>query len=278
MARVRVNGVELFYELAGEGEPLVLVHGSWTDHRGWRFVLPRLTRSFRVLVYDRRGPGLSERPPGRGTRAQDERDLEALVETLGLAPAHVAGNSFGGATALGLAARRPDLFRSLAAHEPPLMDVVADDPELRPLMRATRRDLDAVLEALRAGDDREGARRFVERVASGPGEWERVPERIRETFVANASTFADEQADPHWASLDLTRLAGYTGPAMLTSGSEGLPWFPVIIGKGALRQARVGTLEGDGHVPHLTHPDQYVDRLTAFITAPAAPAVPPRGP
>ncbi|MCX4527794.1 MULTISPECIES: alpha/beta fold hydrolase [unclassified Streptomyces] len=276
MSRVRVNGVDLFYELAGAGEPLVLVHGSWTDHRGWRFVLPRLTRSFRVLVYDRRGHSLSERPPGQGTRAQDEADLAALVETLDLAPAHVVGNSFGGATALGLATRRPELLRTLAVHEPPLMDVVDGDPELRPLMRATRRDMDAVLEALRAGEEREGARLFVERVASGPGEWERMPERIREGFVANAPTFADEHGDPDWARLDLTRLAGHAGPVMLTSGGEGLPWFPVIIGKLAavLGRARVETLEGAGHVPHLTHPDLYVDRLTAFIEASAAPPRP----
>ncbi|MBT2405692.1 alpha/beta fold hydrolase, partial [Streptomyces sp. ISL-21] len=66
---------------------------------------------------------------------------------------------------------------------------------------------------------------------------------------------------------DLTRLSRYTGPTLLTRGTESPPWFPVIIDKlaGALRQAELRTLEGAGHVPHLTHPDHYVDNLMEFI-------------
>ncbi|MFF1490964.1 alpha/beta fold hydrolase [Streptomyces sp. NPDC058304] len=43
MARARVNGVDLYYEVVGEGEPLVLVHGSWVDHENWQLVVPHLT-------------------------------------------------------------------------------------------------------------------------------------------------------------------------------------------------------------------------------------------
>ncbi|GHB46346.1 alpha/beta hydrolase [Streptomyces cirratus] len=271
MPRARVNGVELFYEVTGEGDPLVLVHGSWADHHTWRLVVPRLAESYRVVVYDRRGHSRSERPPGPGTRTQDEDDLAALIETLDLAPAHVAGSSFGGSTALGLAARRPDLFRTLAAHEPPLLGLVEGDQEAE----AARLRLDAVFADIRAGDRAAAARRFVEEVVSGPGEWERVPEPIRETFVANAPTFLDEQSDPSWAMVDLPRLAAtYTGPVLLTLGGEGMPWFPGITAKlaKALRRARVVTLEGAGHVPHLTHPDAYVDTLTGFLRATTAAA------
>jgi pimeloyl-ACP methyl ester carboxylesterase len=91
----RVNGAKLFYELNGSGDPLVLVHGSWVDHKDWQLVVPHLARSFRVLTYDRRGHSLSERPLGQGSRREDEEDLAALMEALDLAPAHVAANSFG---------------------------------------------------------------------------------------------------------------------------------------------------------------------------------------
>ncbi|MET9882340.1 alpha/beta hydrolase [Streptomyces sp. NPDC006430] len=270
MPRARVNGVDLFYEIRGEGAPLVLVHGSWSDHLGWKRVLPRLARSFTVLVYDRRGHSLSERPPGQGSRMQDEDDLAAFIEMLG-APAHVAGNSFGASVALGLAARRPELLRSLTAHEPPLLDIVADDPELRPLMSATAVAIAGVLDSLRAGDDQTGARRFVEEVAFGKGAWDQLPEPIRKTFVSNAPTFADEQADPGWNTVDLDRLAGFPGPVMLTTGTESPPWFPVIVTRlaGILGQAQVRTLDGDGHTPHLTHPDRYADNLTTFISTTA---------
>ncbi|MGW8784331.1 alpha/beta fold hydrolase [Streptomyces sp. NPDC055796] len=271
-ARARVNGVDLYYEVVGEGEPLVLVHGSWVDHETWQRILPRLARSFRVLVYDRRGHSRSERPPGRGSRREDEDDLARLIEVLG-SPAHVAANSFGASAALGLAARRPELLRSLAAHEPPLMDIVGDEsPELRPVLQAMERALDGVLTALSAGEDRAGAQRFVDDVVMGPGAWEQLPDRVRETFTANAPTFADEQADPDWAGLDLACLSGYTGPALLTFGSESPPWFPVIVGKLATAlggRARMRTLVGDGHVPHLTHPDRYAADLEAFIRSAA---------
>ena len=102
-----VNVSRLFYELSGSGDPLVLVHGSWVDHKDWQLVVPSLTKSFRVLTYDRRGHSLSERLLGPGSRREDEEDLAALIEALDLAPARVAAHSFGASIALGLAARRP---------------------------------------------------------------------------------------------------------------------------------------------------------------------------
>jgi pimeloyl-ACP methyl ester carboxylesterase len=167
----------------------VLVHGSWVDHKDWQLVVPHLARSFTVLTYDRRGHSLSERPLGQGSRREDEEDLAALMEALDLAPAHVAANSFGGSIALGLAARRPDLFRSLIVHEAPLTSLVADDAELRPLMMELQARFEAVLDQLRAGDIEGGTRRFVEEVALGPGMWEQLPEEVRQMDMNNAPTF-----------------------------------------------------------------------------------------
>jgi pimeloyl-ACP methyl ester carboxylesterase len=61
----RVNGVELYYELSGSGEPLVLVHGSWGDHHNWDAVAGSPAQSFQVLTFDRRGHSASERPAGK---------------------------------------------------------------------------------------------------------------------------------------------------------------------------------------------------------------------
>jgi pimeloyl-ACP methyl ester carboxylesterase len=265
----RANGVKLFYELTGSGDPLVLVHGSWTDHNSWQFVVPDLARSFRVLTYDRRGHSLSERPLGQGSRREDEEDLAALMEALDLAPAHVAANSFGASIALGLAARRPDLFRSLTVHEPPLMGIVANDAELRPLMQELQERIESVLAQLRAGDIAGGTRRFVEEVALGPGMWEQLPEEMRQTFMNNAPTFLDEQQDAKWADLDLSDLSRFSSPALLTEGDQSPPWFPKIISKlaGAIDGAERLTFSGAGHVPHLTHPDGYVPAVTEFIRA-----------
>ena len=115
-----VNGVSLYWELTGNaGEPLILVHGSWDDHHGWDRIVPTLGRSFRVLTYDRRGHSRSERRGGQGSVHEDVFDLACLIEQLGLGPAHILGNSFGGVIVLRLAALRPDVFRTLLVHEPP---------------------------------------------------------------------------------------------------------------------------------------------------------------
>ena len=269
MPEQRIKGANLFYELTGSGDPLVLVHGSWTDHESWQLVVPGLARSFRVLTYDRRGHSLSERPLGQGSRREDEEDLAALMEALNLAPAHVVANSFGASIALGLAARRPGLFRSLIVHEAPLMGIVADDAELRPLMKEFHERVDSVLAQLRAGDIAGGTRRFVEEIALGPGMWEQLPEEIRQTNMNNAPTFLDEQQDAQWADLDLSDLSRFSSPALLTEGDQSPPWFPKIMSTlaSAINGAKRLTYSGAGHVPHLTHPDAYVRAVTEFIRA-----------
>jgi pimeloyl-ACP methyl ester carboxylesterase len=257
----------LYYEVTGRGDPLVLVHGSWGDHNSWQSVVPGLEDSFQVLTYDRRGHSQSDDSPGQGYRLQDEEDLAALMTALDLAPAHVVGNSSGASIALGLAARRPELMLSLMAHEPALMGIVAGDAELRPLIQDLDQKISGVLAHLEAGDMSGGTRRFVEEVAYGPGTWDRLPEETRKTFINNAPTFLDEQRDPRWGHLDLSKLSTFSRPILLTYGGQSPPWFPKIIKKlaGAVDHAEQVTLSGAGHAPHRTHPSLYVRPLKRFV-------------
>ncbi|MFJ5547506.1 alpha/beta fold hydrolase [Streptomyces sp. NPDC093225] len=267
MAYVRVGGVGLHYVETGEGDPLVLVHGSWNDHRSWQAAIEADVRaSFRVVAYDRRGHGESEAVPGQGTRRQDEDDLAGLIEGLGIAPAHVAGNSFGASIALGLAARRPELLRSLVAHEPPLVGVAADDPAAAAQLRSAGTAIEAVLEHLRRGHDTEGARLFVEEVAMGPGAWDALPEAVQDRFVRHAQTWRDEQEDPEWGALDLDALADCRVPVLLSGGTESPAWFAPLLDRlaAALPRARRHTFEGAGHIPHMTHPREYAELVTRF--------------
>jgi pimeloyl-ACP methyl ester carboxylesterase len=147
------------------------------------------------------------------------------------------------------------------------MGIVADDAELRPLMQEVQGRVQSVLDQLRAGDIAGGTRRFVEELALGPGMWEQLPEEMRQTFMNNASTFLDEQQDATWADLDLGDLSRFSSPTLLTDGDRSPPWFPKIMSKlaGAIDEAERLTFSGAGHVPHLTHPDDYVRTVTEFI-------------
>jgi pimeloyl-ACP methyl ester carboxylesterase len=270
-----VNGVRLFYVLTGDaGPPLVLVHGSWGDHAGWEPVVPALARRFRVLAYDRRGHGQSEGPPGQGSAEEDAADLAALIERLGLAPAHVAGISFGGSIALRLAMRRPDLVRSVAVQEPPLFGLLADDPAHGPAMREVLARIGAVAERLAAGDAAGGTRQFMETVAFGPGVWELIPPEERQALVGNAPTFLDEARDPGAYTVDVAALATCPRPVLLTHGDRSPACFPPVVARlaAALPRAETRLFAGSGHVAIDTHPAEYAAAVAAFEEAADAAA------
>src|SRR5438874_99707 len=108
-----INGTTLAYDVAGEGEPLILIHGSWGERQTWAFIVPGLAESFRVVSYDRRGHGESVAPPDAGTVHDDVADAAALIEGMDAAPAYVVANSYGSCIALRLAAERPELVKPM---------------------------------------------------------------------------------------------------------------------------------------------------------------------
>jgi pimeloyl-ACP methyl ester carboxylesterase len=263
-----VNGTTLHYELTGtSGVPLVLVHGSWGDHHNWDTVTSELARDYRVLTYDRRGHSASPPAATPGSLREDAMDLAALLEALRLAPAHVVGNSFGAAVSLRLACERPDLFRSLVAHEPPLFALLADEPATREPLAELQRRVEAVVSLLRAGDAVGGARRFVETIALGPGAWDTLPDALRRTFVGNAYTWLDELDDPDWSTIDLAALARLTLPTLLARSDDSPPFFPAVVQRigRAMRHARLHEFAGGGHMPHRAVPAQYLEVLRAFL-------------
>ena len=262
-----INSVSIFLEEFGSGDPLVLVHGSWADHMEWPFIVPGLAQRFRVVVYDRRGHSQSERLPAQGSVHEDVADLAAIIERAG-APAHVLVNSFGASISLRLAGERPELFRTLNVHEPPLFDLLRDDPKTKPLTEGLDERILAVVSDLAAGNMEEGARRFVDTVAIGPGAWDNfVPDEAKRTLINNAPTFLDETRDPELLTIDLSALAQFSRPVLLTDGSESPPIFVPVLDKLAavLPNATRKTLADAGHLPHLTHPQEYVEAIVEFI-------------
>ena len=274
MPEAEVNGVRLYYELHGGGEPLALLHGSWVDGTAWRFVVPGLAESFRVLVYDRRGHSRSERPESQGSFDEDGDDLAALLKALELAPAHIVTSSSGGTIALRLATRSPDVFRSLSCHEPPLWGLLEDDPESQELLQQGARSLEGIGRRIAEGDHEGAARQFVEQVAFGPGAWENVlPPEGRAIFVRNAPTFLDELQDREVLEIGEDALSRLEIPVRLTDGSESMPVFRRAIDRltELIPQVTRETIEGAAHVPHLTTPERYVELTTRAVLEHAPP-------
>lgn len=115
MAFARVNGIVLHHEVRGPADAPVLVFANslGTDFRIWNDVVARLGERFRVVLYDKRGHGLSEATPAPYRLDDHVEDLSALLDYLGIDKAALVGLSVGGLIVQGLATRRPDLVTAL---------------------------------------------------------------------------------------------------------------------------------------------------------------------
>ncbi len=110
-----VNGIRLYYEVAGSGAPLVLVHGFACGVRSWDPQVRAFSRSRRAITYDVRGHGISEAPENAAAYSQDifVQDLHALLPQLKIRRAAIGGLSMGGNIALNFALAYPDMVSKL---------------------------------------------------------------------------------------------------------------------------------------------------------------------
>ncbi|KJS54446.1 alpha/beta hydrolase [Streptomyces rubellomurinus subsp. indigoferus] len=110
---VTANGLRTYYEVQGDGAPVVLLHGGGVTADSWYAQLPALAEHFRVYAPERRGHGRTPDVEGPVSTELMAEDTIALLETLGTGPVHLVGWSAGGTVAIRLALRRPDLVRKL---------------------------------------------------------------------------------------------------------------------------------------------------------------------
>jgi 3-oxoadipate enol-lactonase len=113
MPRQRLRDIEIYYEVSGHGPPVVLIHGLGSSGRDWELQVPAFREEYRVLTFDLRGHGQSDKPPGPYSIPLFAGDTAELMQCLDLAPAHVVGISLGGMIGLQLAVSTPHLVRSL---------------------------------------------------------------------------------------------------------------------------------------------------------------------
>jgi pimeloyl-ACP methyl ester carboxylesterase len=263
----KINGVNLYWELTGsKGEPLVLVHGSWGDHHNWDMVVGEFSKTFRVLTYDRRGHSQSERPSGQGHVEEDVEDLIGLIEHLNLSSAYIAGNSYGAIIVLKTAAKRPDLFNKMIIHEPPLLGLIKDNPGTQEAFQMLNSRIKSVMDLIAAGNMEKATEEFMENLGMGPGTWQKLPQVAQKIFIYNAPTWYDEMHDPNSLEIDLYTLSDFKKAALLSTGSASPPFFSPIIDKimTAIPHAKRIIIEGAGHVPHMSHPKQYIEVVKNF--------------
>lgn len=113
MEFAQVGTLRLAYARAGTGDPLVLLHGGWSDSRDWAPQLASLAADFDVIAWEAPGCGRSDDPPPGVDLAYYADALAGFLAALGVGPVHLCGLSFGGGLALEVWHRHPQLVRSL---------------------------------------------------------------------------------------------------------------------------------------------------------------------
>lgn len=121
--KIKANGIDINYEIEGNGPWLTLSHSLACNLHMWDPQMPVLTKKFKVLRFDTRGHGQSSAPAGEYTLEQLADDLKGLLDALQIKQTHFAGLSMGGMIAQAFALKYPGVFRSM---------VLADTTSRRP--------------------------------------------------------------------------------------------------------------------------------------------------
>ncbi|RIK17883.1 MAG: 3-oxoadipate enol-lactonase [Anaerolineae bacterium] len=113
MPTFHTNGIDLYYETVGQGEPILLLHGLGSCAEDWALQIPALAQRYRVIAADMRGHGHSDKPHGPYSVAMMATDVLGLLDGLGIKSTHIIGLSMGGMIAFQLAVDHPDRVRSM---------------------------------------------------------------------------------------------------------------------------------------------------------------------
>jgi pimeloyl-ACP methyl ester carboxylesterase len=243
-AALTVNGVGLHVEESGEGVPILCIHGAGSSAIVWAGAVERLSRLGRVIAYDRRGCGRSERPVPyeRTSVGEHADDAAALVDALNAAPAVVIGRSFGGWVATELALRHPDRVRAMVLLEP-------DAPGLSPAADAWVSAFAGRMRAVAAdaGVDAVGEALITE--VAGAEAWRSFPEDVRSVLTANGPALLAELRAYEGPAADRAALSAIAQPVLLVTAADSPPEFhePVEELARALPDARTITV-GGGHI------------------------------
>ena len=224
---VQLEGVRLAYTETGSGDPVIFVHGAFSDHRYWGSQIADLSADYRCLAIDQRYCGNSwTEVPDTYSLSTHAKDLSLFVSAVVGRPAHVVATSYGSAVALAWAASNPQSCASLFLNEPALASLVTLPEDIAVLRRA-REGLAAVASALSTGDAERAVALFCDWTAF-PGAFATLPTDIQAIFTENARTVALAFAAPP-PKLGPSDLAPITMPVTLSVGAQTTPFFLVQV-------------------------------------------------
>jgi pimeloyl-ACP methyl ester carboxylesterase len=260
---VKAGGLEIAYERVGAGPLVVFVHGAASDSRMWKPQLAGLADELTVVAWDEPGAGRSSDLPEGFELAGFADALAALIETIGLGPAHVAGLSWGGTVALEVYRRHPALVATLIMMDTyagwkgslPADEVAARVAGARQMLAAPDEQFDPTLPGLFAADP---PPEFVPLLAAIAADVR--PATLRRQLAIMAETDLSDLL-PHIAVPTLLIWGHVDARSPLTVAHQ----F-----QEAITDTHLVVIEGAGHMSNLERPEQVNDAVRAFCRAHAS--------
>jgi 3-oxoadipate enol-lactonase len=260
-----INGAQLYYEIAGAGQPIVFVHAGIADRRMWDAQFATFAERYRVLRYDHRGMGKSSMPPGPYALRDD---LYALVRHFDLAPAVLIGCSMGGSAVLDCALEHLDVARALV-----LVGAGVSGNSLKPTEEMNK--LWEQVDELASKGDLDGAneielRIWVDGVRRTPDQVDpAVRALVREMNLSSFTRDAEhqqgqpQQMDPPAYG----RLSEVNLPTLVVVGSDDQPLIfeTANILANQIPGARKVVMQGLAHVPNMERPAQFNQIVFDFL-------------
>lgn len=263
------NGIELHAVHGGEGARLIFIHGAMGDWRSWAPQWDAFSARFDCVAYSRRYsfPNRNDQPSPHHSALDEADDLRRLMDRLGWPDALLVGSSYGGFTALALAAAHPQRVRAIVAIEPPMMKYAYRSAAGAAVADAFRRDvIEPANAAFRAGDDARGALLMTGGIA-GAGHavttGEAMQRRLQNVLAMKRLALSSDE----FPLLPPQTLARLPMPVMLISGTDTPDVHAAIFDNlcAAMPQARAERISGAGHGVTRDRPDAFNELAIAFL-------------
>jgi 3-oxoadipate enol-lactonase len=253
---LELDGGKIYFEVAGSGHPLVLIHGGQMDSRMWDEQFALFSRTYRVIRYDYRGFGKS---PAATKPFAGEDDLAALLKYLGVQKAYVVGLSLGGRVAIDFALAHPDMVDALVPVAPGLSGAhFGDDPSFMESWRAAQ-----------AGDWQKVAEIWLKSGYMAPAmENPKIAPRLRQLATEDAHENLDNGAlERVLYPPAIERLPNIKVPTLLIVGNRDVPDIHQICG---LLYARVPgikviLIQNSGHIVNMEQPEEFNRAVLDFL-------------
>jgi 3-oxoadipate enol-lactonase len=258
--KIKSNGITINYRIDGPSNApwLVFSNSLATSLAMWDEQAEALKDSFRVLRYDQRGHGMTDVPSGRYAYDTLLADALGLLDALGIAKAHFAGLSMGGATALGLAERHPDRFDRIIVCDSPCQSTPQSSQQWEERIAvAQQQGIEALVEPTIA-------RWFpAEIVAKNPPHIDKVRAMIRATPVDGFVGCAAALAAHDYASA----VAAVKCPVLFLVGEKDAPAPAMRKLHEKLPGSHYVALTGAGHISNMDRPAEFTRAVREFLSA-----------